>query len=74
MKESADRTERCMHAFLRILGLGRREETCDQISFEVFGPDHPAVQVALDPPFPWILPPDFEPANPDPALELLKDL
>jgi len=65
-----------LHEYLHSLGYldeGDVRKLVYQISFEVFGPSHPAVQMALDPPFPKIMPADMEPANPDPALELIKD-
>jgi len=65
-----------LHEYLHSLGyLDERDvrRLVHKVSLEVFGADHPAVQMALDPPFPKILPPDMQPTNLDPALELIKD-
>jgi len=65
-----------LHEYLHSLGyLDERyvRELVSKISSDVFGADHPTVQMALNPPFPKVLPSDMHEENTDPTLELVKD-
>jgi hypothetical protein len=65
-----------LHEYLHSLGYldeGDVTNLVHKISSDVFGPDHPTVQMALNPPMSKVLPTDMHVEGSSPALELVKD-
>ena len=66
-----------LHEYLHSLGYvdeGKVRRLVYEISVELFGPDHPAVRMALNPPLPRVSPSEARFGAPvDPELELVKD-